>query len=70
MTVDWQQVTLNLRRYKALGTVARELNMDADHLRRLARGDVQQPRFDSGLKLLDLHLEKFPELHTLENICH
>ena len=69
MEIKWQQVVLNLRNYKSLESISTLLDMDAQHLRRLARGDVKQPRFESGLRLLDLHYEQFPELHTQENIC-
>ena len=63
MRIDWQQVTLNLRRYKPLSRVAREVGSDERHLNRLARGEVTQPRFDTGMALLDLHYDQFPERH-------
>lgn len=69
MKIDWQQVCLNLRRYKSLESVAKEIGSDGEHLRRLARADVDQPRFNTGLALLDLHYEKFPEKHKPEFIC-
>ncbi len=51
---DWQLVTLRLRRHMPLSRVARILPADEQHLRRLARGEVQQPRFLTGLRLIDL----------------
>lgn len=66
--IDWQKVCLNLRRYKSLSTVARELGVDDRHLQRLARGEVSEPRFNTGVKLLDLHFEKCSDRHTLDVI--
>lgn len=66
--IDWQKVCLNLRRYKSLNTVAKELGVDGAHLRRIARGEVAEPRFNTGVKLLDLHYEKFPDRHNLQTI--
>lgn len=57
--IDWMKLVNNLRHdYKSLATIARELDSTERHLNRLARGEVQEPRFNTGLKLLDLHLEK------------
>lgn len=67
--IDWQRVTLNLRsRYKPLSQIAKEIHSDWRHLNRLARGETNQPRFDTGMKLLDLHMDKCPELHRPEKI--
>lgn len=62
--INWQQIANNLRGYKPLATVAREIDSTEKHLNRLARGEVKEPRFNTGLKLLDLHLEQFPEKHN------
>ena len=61
--IDWQRVALNLRRYKPLSQVAKEVGSDWQHLNRLARGEVAQPRFDTGVRLLDLHYDVAPERH-------
>lgn len=67
--IDWQRVCLNLRtHYKSLATVAKEIGADWRHLQRLARGDTQQPRFDTGMRLLELHRAHCPELHQPEMI--
>lgn len=67
--IDWQRVVLNLRtHYKPLTQVAAETGMDWKHLNRLASGDVAEPRFNSGLKLLDLHEKHCRRFHTLEVI--
>jgi hypothetical protein len=67
--IDWQQVTLNIRtHYKPLSTVAKEVGSDWAHLNRLARGEVDAPRWDTGIKLLDLHYDKCKHLHKKEII--
>jgi len=54
--VNWQQIVLQLRgNYKPLAAVAREIGCEEPTLNRLARGEVSQPRFDIGVKLLELH---------------
>lgn len=53
------QLVNNLRHdYKSISVIAREIESTEQHLNRLARGDVHEPRFNTGLKLLDLHLDK------------
>ena len=69
MIINWQQLVLNLRGYRSISTISRILCVSADHLERLSRGEVKQPKFETGMKLLDLHFEKVPHLHTQENIC-
>lgn len=65
--IDWQRVCLNLRsRYKPLSYVAKEVGSGWQHLNRLARGETQQPRFDVGMRLLDLHRDKCAELHRAD----
>lgn len=67
--IDWQMIVLRLR--KALGSVERIhriTGMDWQHLNRLARGEVKEPRFSSGMKLLNLHWVYCRESHRLENI--
>lgn len=62
--IDWQKVTLNLRTHCApLSQVAKVVGSDWRHLNRLARGEVQQPRFMTGVRLLDLHYDVMGERH-------
>lgn len=59
--IDWQTVTIALRtHYKPLSAVAKLVGSDWQHLNRLARGEVSQPRFDTGVKLLDLAYDVLP----------
>jgi len=61
MTPDWSLVCTLLRRhYGPLARVARDVGSDDRHLCRLERGDVQQPRFNTGVRLLDLAYDQLP----------
>ena len=63
--IDWMTVCNNLRQsYKPLSTIAKEIGSDWQHLNRIARGEVKQPRFDTGIKLLDLHFDKCRDRHS------
>lgn len=56
MDIDWQMVTLHIRRAGVpLAQAAKRAGSDDRHLNRLARGEVEQPRWLTGVKLLDLH---------------
>lgn len=66
--IDWQKVVLNLRRHGSLETIARRVGSDGRHLRRLARGEVEQPRFNTGVRLLDLHLDLCGDRHGTRHI--
>lgn len=64
MKIDWQSVCNNLRRdYKNLTKVAKEVGTDWQHLNRIARGETKQPRFDVGMRLLDLHYDHCENRH-------
>ena len=61
--INWQQLTLNLRSYKPLSKIAKQADIDAGTLRRIARGDTPEPKFNQGIRLLDLHYDLFPDRH-------
>ena len=61
--IDWQIITNRLRKHGSLESIGRENNISSVHLRRLARGEVKEPKFEAGIKLLDLHLDLFPDKH-------
>ena len=63
MKINWQQVATNLRRYKPLHQVAREVGSTETTLNRIARGETKEPKYMAGVKLLDLHYDRFPEKH-------
>jgi hypothetical protein len=65
--INWQRVTLNLRKScGSLSQVHRRTGVDVQHLRRLARGEVRNPRWETALKLLDLHGDVCPSEHSRE----
>ena len=64
MIINWQMVCLNLQnRYKPLSTIAKEVGSDWRHLCRLARAEVNEPKFGVGMKLLDLHYDHCEDVH-------
>lgn len=59
--IDWQLVCNLLRtHYKPLSQVAVEVGSDWRHMQRLARGEVVQPRFATGIRILDLTYDALP----------
>ena len=59
--IDWQRTCLLIRKhYKPLSAVAREVGSDWRVLNRLARGETLQPRFDVGVRLLDVAHDHVP----------
>jgi hypothetical protein len=62
--INWQQCALNLRGTMPLSRIAKKVNMDADTLRRLARGETQEPKFMAGVLLLDLHCQLCADRHA------
>ena len=66
--INWQRVVLNLRRHISVSAVARRAGSNERHLNRIARGEVHEPRFSTGLRLLDLHHELCPDKHRLEEL--
>lgn len=64
MGVDWMMICINLRRIKPLAAIGREIGSEEKTLNRLARGEVKEPRFSLGIKLLDLHYDLCPDRHN------
>lgn len=59
MKINWQQICLNLRRHAPLAQIAREVGADEQTINRLARGETREPKFLTGLLLLDMHYDAF-----------
>jgi len=56
--IDWQRVILNLNRHGySCAKIARIVSAKQAHIARLARAEVDQPRFNTGMKILQLHNE-------------
>ena len=63
--IDWQRVALDIQHAGyPLTRAARLVRCDPQHIGRLARGEVNEPRFGTGVRLLDLHLDLCPERHA------
>ena len=59
--IDWMLLTILLRKhYKPLSKIGNEVGSDWSHLNRLARGEVNQPKFSVGVMLLDLGYDHIP----------
>ena len=59
LSMDWSRVVLEIsaRKRWRLATVAGHVGSCEQHIRRLARGEVREPRIQTALRLLDLHAE-------------
>jgi hypothetical protein len=57
MIIAWQTCALNLRQAgMPLAQVDRRIGEWKGFAAKLANGDIQEPKFSQGLKLLDLHV--------------
>lgn len=64
MNINWQACALNIRQAGiSLARAADRCGMDQATLQRLARGEIREPRFSQGVKLLDLHLDLCGDKH-------
>jgi hypothetical protein len=56
--IDWSRITNEIRASGyVLSKVAKDVGSDWQHINRLARGEVEQPKYDVGVKLLKIHEE-------------
>lgn len=54
--VNWQQILLELRsNYKPIAAIAREINMNASTLQKVARKGANEMLYSNGAKLVKLH---------------
>lgn len=66
--IDWMQITNELRtnyvhivpvkadgQKKGMRAVAHAVGGDADALNKIARGEVKEPKYSVGVRLLELH---------------
>ena len=59
--IDWQLLALQLRKHCGpLGTVAKKLGKHPQWLNEVARGEILEPKFTDGLKLLDFASDHLP----------
>jgi hypothetical protein len=55
--INWSLLVCKLRKVKSLRAISKELGIKQDHLTRLARGDVAEPKFSNAVKLLDYYYD-------------
>jgi hypothetical protein len=63
IAIDWQKCLLNLRRHEPLAKIANQIGADPATLQRIARGETIEPRFTTGIQLLNIHLDLEPGKH-------
>lgn len=67
LTIDWQQVVLNLRSAGLpCASQDKRIGRTAGYTQRIAAGAVKRVWFEEGVVLLDLHHALCPEKHSLE----
>ena len=52
--INWQRIALELRKHMALEQVSRKLGHHKDWLNQIARGEIKEPAFSDGVRLLRL----------------
>lgn len=58
MKINWQRIALELRKHMPLEQASRKLGRHKDWLNQIARGEIKEPAFSDGLKLLDLAYDR------------
>jgi len=63
--IDWSPIVLRLKNRGVSHTRLATLTGGCQQtIARLARGDVAQPKFDIGVKILDVHFDYCPDEHS------
>lgn len=52
--IDWQMCVVKLRKHMTYCSIASKVSACHKHIERIARGDINEPRFNTGVRLLDL----------------
>ena len=53
--IDWQKTVLEIRRHIPCQQVDRKLGLHLDYTAKLARGEIREPKYSDGVRLLELH---------------
>lgn len=62
--IDWEQLKKNfVSKRLGMTQVANAVGIPAAQLQPLWKGEALEPPFSVGVKLLDFHLDRCPELH-------
>lgn len=57
MNIDWQMLALNIQQKQSLAKASYKNRLNKGYLSQLARGEITEPRFSIGVKLLDYHFD-------------
>ena len=62
--IDWSALVANFQRaHIGVADLANIASVTQREIADLLHGRILEPAFSSGLKLLDAHLDRFPEKH-------
>ena len=62
--INWQQVILNLNNAGlSCERIAKTVSSNQRHIARIARCEVKEPKFNTGVRILDLHYDHCFERH-------
>lgn len=53
--IDWQKIVLDLRQKMSCREIDKKLGRHLDYTAKIARGEIVEPRYSDGVKLLELH---------------
>ena len=59
--IDWQLCVVMLRKHMTYFVIATKASACHKHIQKLASGVVSQPRFNTGIRLLDLAYDTLTE---------
>ena len=62
--IDWMMIVLRLRRHFTGESLAKLVDAHPATIRRIGRGEVNEPKFGTGVRLLDLHHDRCPHDHS------
>ena len=59
--INWPIVLTRLRKSRgSIAKIAREVNACPAALNKIARAEVAEPKFSTGVRLLDIHYDDYP----------
>lgn len=64
--LDWPVIVLRLKGKRTYRELAEIMGCHPSVFSSLISGATAQPKFTTGVKILDLHYDLFPELHKTE----
>lgn len=69
LSINWQRVVLNIRQSgMPVRKLAKTVGMAEETLGHYARGECRDPRWTQAVRLLDVHADRCPEKHRIEEL--